>query len=164
MKRLKCLLAMLASASMLFSVSAREDDEVRINYSDLPQKVRTFLETNFDVYEPKKIEYMEVRNFYDLELYNGYDLKFAGNGDVIEIEAPDDGTINASILEKVLPANAVAYLKANSYIDGVEDMKVVKRGGYLIELDKKYIQGKPMRKLRFDSQGNIITVSKAKRK
>lgn len=148
----KIRIMILAVAFMLSGSVMYAGDDVNISYLELPQKAKSFIEKHFGANpEVFEIEHENTSGIYSVELRNGYDLKFNGMGNLIEIDAPDRKDIDESIVRDVLPTKAVDYLVEQRISDDVEEIKVNRDGGYYVEVDKILND----RKLRFDKNGNL---------
>lgn len=157
MKRKTTFLTLLISGMMMFGGVAYADDDVNISYNELPQTAKTFIEKNFGANPATKdVEYENASGAYSVELRNGYDFKFDSAGKLIEIDSPDRGEIAQSIVEQVLPAKAVAYLKTAKLIGNVDEIDVLRDGGYKVEVEKTVMGFKTAeRYLWFDKDGKM---------
>lgn len=152
MKRKIRLLALAVGVIFIGNI-AHADDDVNVAYAELPQKAKVFIEKHFGTNPAtQEIEYKDVSGVYTVELKNGYDIKFNAVGKVIEIDSPDRKDIDEAIVKDILPAKIVTYLTTENLIDDVDEIKVQRNGGYMMEIDKISKD----RKLRFDETGNLI--------
>lgn len=93
-----------------------------------------------------------MEDVYTVELRNGYDIKFDKAGKVVEVDSPDMKDIEVAIVKDVLPAKAVDFLSKKKLLDDVDDIKVLGRGGFIVETDKMMQE----RNFRFSSDGSLI--------
>ncbi len=132
---------------------AYADDDVNISYNGLPETSRMFIEKHFSGdSQTREIEYENESGVYKVEMNNGYEIKFNSKGRVIEVDSPKGRSIDEILAKAVLPAKIVNQLTAERLLDDIDEIKVLRDGGYLIEIDK-YSKNK---KMRFDSDGNFV--------
>lgn len=154
MKTMKRILVL--AISVVFINGLVYADDANVDYSELPAKARVFLEKHFGK-SPATKEVEREQKGFSVEMRNGYDVKFNAVGELVEIEAPDRKDISQSILNDVLPAKAVKYLKDKDLLGKIDDIKILKNGDYIVEIDKMVNDYK----IRFDRNG---TVREPKRK
>lgn len=148
----KIRLLAVAVAAALSVNAAHADDDVNIGYSELPLGARMFIEKYFGTSpNTEEIEYKDAPGVYAVELRNGYDVKFGRDGKVIEIDSPDMKDIDEAIVRDILPVKAVKFLEEKKLLDDVDEIRVQRNGGYLVEVDKIASD----RKYRFDSDGKL---------
>lgn len=152
MKKMIFLVA-LAVGLMVLAFNVQADDDVRVSYSKLPAKAKTFIETYFGA-NPKtrEIERETWSGNFSVDLRNGYDVKFDSEGRLIEIDSPDHSNIAPKIIKGILPAKAVQYLQGENILDNVDDIKVLRDGSYLVDIDVRFGD----REYRFDTSGNLL--------
>ena len=148
MKTMKRILVLAISIVLINSLAYADD--VNVDYSELPAKARAFLEKHFGK-TPATKEVEQEQKGYSVELRNGYDVKFNDVGELMEIEAPDRKDISQGIITDVLPAKAVKYLKGKGLLGKIDDIKILKNGDYIVEIDKMVNDYK----IRFDRNGTI---------
>lgn len=129
------------------------DDDVNIAYNGLPETSRMFIEKHFSRdSQTREIEYENESGVYKVEMNNGYEIKFNSKGRVIEVDSPKGKSVDEILAKAVLPATIVNKLTSERLLDYIDEIKVLRDGGYLIEIDK-YSKN---RKMRFDSDGNFV--------
>lgn len=102
-----------------------------ISSNDLPNDAKTFLNTH---YSGISIYDCEIDDFnYDVDLSNGIDLKFDKKGKLLSIES-DRGAIAKSVLNAILPANAINHLTSQNFIDRVDEVEF-RRNTIVVDID-----------------------------
>lgn len=153
MKRMKIFLTMAFASIFLLGTAVYAGDDVRINYSQLPADAQKFITTYFGANPAtKEVEHELTTGEYSVELRNGYDMTFDSTGKLIEIDSPDRKAILVKIVKAVLPAKAVDYLQKQNLINNVDDIKVLRNGGFVVDIDKWNHD----KEYRFDAEGNFV--------
>ena len=119
----------------------------------LPYEIKLFLNIYFPAVPTANIQLKTLEQIYEIELNNGYELKFQSSGEWIEIEAPDEVTLPERMLSTLLPSSSYRYLKDKRALHTVENLNFDPLKGYKVELsnDKSYyfdLKGKKTRKSR----------------
>lgn len=129
----------------LVAVSAMAHDKM-IPYAELPQKARTFVETNFDRNKVVAVsEECDRRTEYEVRLADGSEIEFDGNGEWMKVSVAQ-GAVPAAII----PA-AIAKQAETNYPKAMI-VQIEKRGsGYEIELSDD-------REMLFDKSGNLVKI------
>ena len=148
MKTMKRVL-MLALSIVMMSGFMYADDR-NIDYSKLPLKARSFLEKHFGK-TPSTREVEQECDGYSVELRNGYDVKFDIEGKLVEIDSPDRKTLSQSIAKDVLPLLAIKYLQGKDVLGKINEIKVLRNGDYVVEIDQIVNDYKIM----FDHHGDV---------
>lgn len=150
--RFKLLLVLLSVITL--SGIAYAHDDVPVAYNELPQKAKAFIVKHFgDSPRIHEIEYDEPEGVYSVDMQNGYDIKFNKAGNVIEVDSPDIKDLTIAIVKDLLPPNAISYLKNADFLDDVDDIKVLRKGGFIVDIDKMMSSDVT---LHFDSKGNLV--------
>lgn len=71
---------------------------------------------------------------FEINLTDGTELEFNSQGNLVEIDAPEDSEIAESVVKAVLPAQAYNQLAADDLASHIESIKVTK-DGYKIEMN-----------------------------
>lgn len=101
----------------------------------LPSKAKAFINKHFkDVAVTKCQEYF-AKGKYEVELRNGVDLEFDRNGKILEIDAPDNTTLAASVVKDILPSNAWKRLEKQGLTTSVESIEFRRGKVYEVELN-----------------------------
>ncbi len=151
MKRIGKLMALMAGLVLMANTAYADD--VNVSYSELPQDAKAFITKHFGQNaKVQEVEYEQMEDVYTVELRNGYDIKFDKAGKVVEVDSPDMKDIEVAIVKDVLPAKAVDFLSKKKLLDDVDDIKVLRRGGFIVETDKMMQE----RDFRFSSDGSLI--------
>ena len=129
---------------------AHADDRI-VDYSELPVKSRSFLEKYFGRV-PSVREVERDYDGYEVELRNGYDVKFNADGVLVEIDSPHRRNVLQRIVNDVLPAKAITYLVENDMIDKVDDIKLYQNGEYVVKINRALNDFK----IKFDREGNVL--------
>ena len=129
----------------LFAVAAMAHDKM-IPYVELPQKARTFIESNFDRNKVVAItEECDRRTEYEVRMSDGTKVEFDGNGEWTKVSVRQ-GTVPVALVPEAI-AKQVATSYPNATIVQIE-----KRGtGYEIELSDD-------REMLFDAAGNVVKI------
>lgn len=127
--KLKNLLAFLPILLGVWMLSSC-DDEKRIDFGDLPNQARSFIENYFPDIEILSIiqEKDDGRKEYQVKLSNGTDMEFDESGAWISIEC-----YFSPLPSGILPATVVTKveeLHPEGYINGVDK----ELGGYVVEV------------------------------
>lgn len=123
----------LLSSLCLASCSDKEKEvENPVKYDDLPALGKTFLSTYFYGFEIKSIE-KEIENdiiIYDIEYYGGYEVILNGDGEWLQVEAPENMTIPN---DGFIPAPILEYVKQNFSGYGINEINLTGQG-YKVQL------------------------------
>ncbi len=120
--------------------------------SNLPEQINSFLNKFFPKEQLKSIELKTMEKIYEIDLINGYDLKFRENGDLMEIDAPKDSFIGLPILNQILPAKTYEFLVVKKIENNVKEFSFDPIKGYKIEVGEKDYY--------FDPEGKHIRCNK----
>lgn len=123
------------------------------NYSSLPEKARKFVDKHFKGATVTKCEQYFVKGLYGVELSNGVDLEFNTKGEVMEIDAPDNSYLAASVVKEVLPHRAYRNLEKKGLVDQVESVEFSKGKAVEVELG---INGPDT--YLYDVDGNLLII------
>lgn len=97
------------------------------NYSKLPEKARKFVTKHFKGVQVTKCEEYFAKGKYEVELANGIDIDFNRKGDVVEIDAPDNAYLAASVVKDLVHNGTYGRLVRDGVADKVESIEF-KRG------------------------------------
>ena len=117
--------------TVLFAVNFAAAKDVRIKFSELPQKAQTYARTHFsesDVASVWKDTEMLLVEDYTVVLNNGLEIDFYPNGDWKEVKSR--GT---EIPSKIIPGGISQYVSQNYNGQRIKELKK-KRYGYKVEL------------------------------
>lgn len=106
------------------------------SYASLPVSIKAFIPKHFNKSLAKSIEKKTFENEYEIELNNGYELKFSATGNWRKVEAPDKKVISSDLLRSLLPVNTYRYLVENKVEKKVKQISFDPRKGYKVELKK----------------------------
>lgn len=103
------------------------------NYSKLPEKARKFIEKHFKNATVSKCEQYFAKGTYEVELSDGLDIEFNNKGQVIEIDAPDNAYLNATVVKELLHRGSYDRLAKDGLQDKVESIEF--RKGRAVEVE-----------------------------
>lgn len=106
------------------------------SYASLPLPIKQFIPKHFNKAWAKTVEKKTLENEYEIELNNGYELKFSANGNWRKLEAPDKKVISQDLLRSLLPVNTYRYLVERKAEKKVKEISFDPRKGYKVELKK----------------------------
>ncbi|MBD5356023.1 MAG: hypothetical protein HDR88_03320 [Bacteroides sp.] len=104
------------------------------NISQLPDKAKSFIDKHFKDIAVKTCEKYFAKGKYEVELVNGIDLDFNTQGEVIEIDAPDNAVLSPTVVKEILPHKAYSRLEQSGYINSIESIEFKKGKVYEVEL------------------------------
>jgi hypothetical protein len=127
-----------------------DKDEITIAYADLPQNVRTLIETHFSgnqaIYVSKNTRTNDDKAMYEVKLNNGFELDFAGDGNWTDIEGNQ-----RQVPDALIPQAILSYVRANYpaplFIEGINK----ESSGYQVEVSNDV-------DLKFNSGGNFMGI------
>lgn len=125
------------------------------NYSKLPKAARSFIEKHFKGVKVTKCEQYFAKNKYEVELANGIDIEFDNAGKVLEIDAPDKGTLSPAVVKEVIHGNAYKRLAKDGLANSVESVEYDKRGR-VVEVEVSIPEPDVY---VFDINGNFVAIS-----
>ena len=149
MKAMKRFFLVISAALCLVLPLSSCDNDESINFSDLPQVTRSFVDAHF-----KNIGVLQVEkdgDEYDLKLEGGINVEFGRDGNWKKVESTVNG-IPQSILD-LLPSKILTYLNQNFPGSKVEQIE----NGLNYEIE---LLGRPGIELIFSKQGDIIRVDR----
>lgn len=103
------------------------------DYSQIPEKARKFVEKHFKGINVSKCERYYAKGKYEVELANGVDINFDTKGQVMDIDAPDNSFLAASVVKDVLHHNAYKRLEQQGVANKVESIEF--RKGKAVEVE-----------------------------
>ncbi len=144
---------MVLSAIWGLTACSSDDDsvtEVVINYEQLPEQSRTFIESHFTDVQTIRVEKNLIPDadgtVYEVKLANVFEIDFDADGVWIEVDGNGNPVPTAIIPEAIL-----TYVQSNYppelFIESIEK----KNYGYRIELSNDV-------ELKFDSDGGFIGI------
>lgn len=104
----------------------------------LPAQATAFIKEIFPGATVTEVENEFAKRCYDVDLSNGYDVKFDYSGNWVEIDAPDGATLPSSTLSALVPEEAVMTTLAGDallnggVVDAVEEIYAFPEG-YVVE-------------------------------
>lgn len=102
--------------------------------SQLPEKAKSFINKHFKDIAVRTCEKYFAKGKFEVELVNGLDLDFNTQGEIIEIDAPDNTVLSPAIVKDILPHKAFSKLEKAGYINSVESITFKKGKAYEVEL------------------------------
>lgn len=105
------------------------------NYSQLPEKARSFIEKHFKDVGVRTCERYFAKRKYEVELANGVDLEFDTKGNILEVDAPGNTVLPASVVKDVLPSKAYERLSKDGFNGMVEAVEFNRGKVYEVELN-----------------------------
>lgn len=144
---------MILGAIWGLTACSSDDDSVTetvINYEQLPEQSRTFIETHFAGVQTIRVEKNLVPDadgtVYEVKLANGFEIDFDADGVWVEVDGNGNPVPNSIVPEAIL-----TYVQSNYppelFVESIEK----KNYGYRIELSNDV-------ELRFDSDGGFIGI------
>lgn len=123
------------------------------NYDKIPRKAKHFIDKHFKGVAVSKCEQYFAKGKYEVELANGVDIEFNTNGDVIEVDAPDNTYLAQAVVKDLLHRSAYSRLEKDGLASKVESVELKKGKAVEVEIDipdpDTYI---------FDINGNFIAI------
>lgn len=155
--------AISAVAFTGFSASAQAPQQYDTNpgivmagsqdYSKIPGKAKKFIDKHFKGVAVRSCEQEFAKGKYDVELANGVEIEFNNNGDILEVDAPDNAYLSPAVAKDLLHDSAFGQLEKKGLLDKVESIEFKKGRAVEVSLDipdpDTYI---------FDIDGNVIAV------
>ena len=105
------------------------------NYNKLPNKAKHFITKHFKNFGVQKCEKYFAKEEYEVELTNGIDIEFNLNGDVTEIDAPNDSFLSVDVVKDILPHKSYTRLEKDGLNSKVEPIEFKKGKVYEVEID-----------------------------
>ncbi|MBD5234915.1 MAG: hypothetical protein HDS61_00635 [Barnesiella sp.] len=123
------------------------------NVDKLPSKAKKFIKKHFDGVGVAGCEEAFAQGKYAVELLNGVEIEFDSKGEVLEVDAPDNTYLAASVAKDLLHDSAFNHLEKAGLIGKVESIEFKKGRAVEVEVDvpgpDTYV---------FDINGLFITV------
>jgi hypothetical protein len=127
-----------------------DNDEATIAYADLPQNVRTLIETHFPgnqaIYVSKNTGSNKDKAVYEVKLNNRFELDFDVDGNWTDIEGNQ-----RQVPDALIPQAILSYVQANYpsplFIEGIDKESF----GYQVEISNDT-------DLKFNADGNFIGI------
>lgn len=144
----------LFSSFIFSSCSDDDDDDTAINYSEVPQTAKSFLQNHFvDLYE-SDILYtkLDKDGTYEVKFKNGIEIDFYPNGVWKEIDL--NGNTLPSSVAMTLPEKALSYISSTYPNQKIEDIE--KTGAYSEQGQGFKIEIQNDRDIYFDALGNVL--------
>ena len=146
--KLKSLISGIASLAILFG-TANAVAQVPVisggapgiavagssDYSQLPDKAKKFIDKHFKNTGVQKCEKYFAKGKYEVELRNGVDLEFNTKGELVEIDAPGNTVLPATVVKDFLPHKAYERLEKDGYAGSVESIELNRGKAYEVELN-----------------------------
>lgn len=99
-----------------------------VDYKDIPDKARKFLEKNCDGHAIVKCEHEYAADNYEIDLADGIEMEFDAKGELRDIEAPEGYSLSPTLLRAVVPGKLYNLLVNNGFSESVESVKHQTRG------------------------------------
>ncbi len=119
---------------------------------DLPAKAKDFIHKNFKFQRITECEQETPSGNYEVELGDGTELVFDHKGNWLEVDARDDQTLPARLVERLLPKKAYRELVNDGYSDSIESVWMDSDDHYNVEVDEVLFDG-----IIFDGNGTITS-------
>ncbi|MCH5241115.1 MAG: PepSY-like domain-containing protein [Muribaculaceae bacterium] len=154
---IKILSSLFLLAFFIPLVSCSDDDqnevETTITVKDLPADAQSFLKKYFPDYEIVKItkDVEDNITLYEVDLQDGYEVVFNGNGEWTQVEAPYGKTIPTGFI----PEQVMSTLNDRFPYYGINEINTTGQG-YKVELSDN--QGGASLDIFFDMSGEIIGI------
>lgn len=104
-------------------------------YTQLPEKAKTFIQKHFKGVDVRTCEKFFAKGKYEVELANGVDLEFNTQGELVEVDAPDNTVLPLSVIKEVMPRKAFERLEKDGYAGMVESIELNRGKVYEVELN-----------------------------
>ncbi len=103
--------------------------------SQLPEKATKFIDKHFKNVGISKCEKYFAKGKYEVELVNGIDLEFDSKGNILEIDAPGNTVLPATVVKDIIPSKAYERLSNDGFSAMVESIEFNRGKVYEIELN-----------------------------
>ena len=123
------------------------------SYESIPSKARDFIDRHFKDVGVSKCERYFAKGKYEVELSNGVDIEFNTNGEVTEIDAPDNSFLAPSVVKELLHHSAYSHLEKDGLEAKVEAIEFKK--GKAVEVEVSIPDPDTF---IFDLNGNFIAI------
>ena len=106
----RAFLTIMAALASLVVFASCDNDEKHLDYKELPNVAKTFINSNFNSAEVSSVikEYDDLTYHYDVYLTDGTHIEFSKNGEWREVENRVEG-----VPTSILPAGIVSYVQEN---------------------------------------------------
>lgn len=152
MKRMMTVFSALIGLTMMASCEDWTGAYSLNDLTSLPKVSQEFIAKYFGSNaKVREFERDADDNTYNVELKNGYEFEFNVQGSLVEICAPDREDISVDIASDILPTNAANYLEDESYLDDIDDIKILSTGEYCVSIEKTLVDVNYW----FDKEGNL---------
>ncbi len=121
--------------------------------SRLPATAQSFIKKIFPGTDVSEVEFKAQKGEYEVEMANGYEVKFNTQGNWTEIEAPEGTQLSGAAINQLMPENVVVEtLRGDAVVPGgiinyIEEVAYVPDYGYIVEFAA---QGQPSSKVLID--------------
>ncbi len=146
--KLKNIIPAVASCAMFFTAAGMSAQVPNLNGSNpgiaiagsqninqIPEKAKAFIEKHFKNVGIKTCERYFAKGKYEVELTDGIDLEFDMEGNLVEIDAPDNTLLPVTVVKEVMPAKAYERLEKDGYSAMVESIELNNGKVYEVELN-----------------------------
>lgn len=124
-----------------------------VDVTQLPADAVKYLDKYFSGVKAMEIDREYLAGKYDVQMADGTEIEFDSKGKVVEIDARDGYALGISLLQSILPADAVKFLEKNGHSGMVEKVER-KRSTYEVDLaDRDDTQ------LSFDHRGRLLGIA-----
>lgn len=103
------------------------------DYDKIPEKARHFIAKHFKGVSVTKCEQYFAEGKYEVELSNGVDIDFNNDGEVLEIDAPDNAVLDPALVKDLLHDTAFHRLAKDGVNSKVESIEFKK--GKVVEVE-----------------------------
>ena len=104
--------------------------------NSIPTEIKSFINNYYPGTTITEIQLKTMDGIYDINLSNGYELKFMSTGQWLEIEAPKGALISTELTSKLLPAASVEHLTHKGVLSRVNELSFKPQTGYKVEIEK----------------------------
>lgn len=146
--KLKNIIPAVASCAMFFTAAGMSAQVPNLNGSNpgiaiagsqninqIPEKAKVFIEKHFKNVGIKTCERYFAKGKYEVELTDGIDLEFDMEGNLVEIDAPDNTLLPVTVVKEVMPPKAYERLEKDGYSAMVESIELNNGKVYEVELN-----------------------------
>ncbi len=102
------------------------------NYGELPQTIKSFLESYFPGAAVDNGNFNTIKGIYIVRLNSGTVIDFSGTGEWMQIEAINNTIIPVNVLKALLPLDAYTAIENDKLLYHVVNMQRYPNNGYKV--------------------------------
>lgn len=131
---------------------------ISTDVSSLPAEAQTFINELFPNVAVAKVTNDVADREYEVDMSNGYEVKFDYDGKWLEVDTPDNATFPSSMLPRLMPeAVVIETLTGNDVqpggvIEYVEEVEVTPASAYVVSYTTPASKGKVL----VDKKGKVL--------